>query len=151
MNCQPLRIVFLTTAQAKERLRPALMPGNVEKVAGAPVVAILAYDSKFHERLPRLFPHKVDAKAFFDGNESLTAVTAFRNGTLQAAYFLLAARSLGLDCGPLSGFDNAAVDAEFFAGTALVSNFVCCLGYTDPSKTFARSPRLRFDEIAQVL
>jgi 3-hydroxypropanoate dehydrogenase len=151
MNCQPLRIVFLTTQPAKERLRAALSPGNLDKTLAAPVVAILAHDLAFHERLPQVFPHKPDAKAIFDGKTELLASTAFRNGTLQAAYFMLAARALGLDCGPMSGFNNAAVDAEFFTGSSLKSNFLLNLGYADASKTFARSPRLAFGEMAQVL
>lgn len=152
-NCQPARFVFLRSAQAKERLRAALSPGNLEKTLNAPVCAIVAFDTQFHEHLPRLFPHNPATKSWFDGDEKKVAreTAAFRNGTLQGAYFILAARAIGLDCGPMSGFDNAKVDAEFFADGRLRSNFLCNLGVGDPSKVFARSPRFEFDEICQVL
>lgn len=148
-NSQPARFVFLTTEKAKERLRPALAPGNVDKTMGAPVVTIVAHDLAFADLLPRVFPHK-DMRGLFVDNPSLVEATAFRNGTLQGAYFILAARSLGLDTGPMSGFDNAKVDDEFFAGTMLRSNFLVNLGYGDPSKLFDRSPRLAFDDVATV-
>jgi 3-hydroxypropanoate dehydrogenase len=151
MNCQPLRIIFLTTQSAKERLRNALMPGNLDKTLSAPVVAILAHDMNFYEQLPRVFPHNPNAKAVFEGKPAMIEATAFRNGTLQAAYFMLAARSLGLDCGPMSGFNSLVLDAEFFAGTAFKSNFLCNLGYADPTKIYARSPRLDFQEACDVL
>ncbi len=149
-NCQPIRIRFLKSREAKERLRPFLMEGNVEKTMSAPVVAILAHDLEFHERLPRYFPH-TDAKSWFEGNQPLIEETAFRNGTLQAAYFIMAARALGLDCGPMSGFDQDGVNREFFAGTSIRANFLCNLGYGDPASLFERSPRPEFGEIAEIL
>ena len=151
-NCSPLRVVFVKTAAAKARLKPMLMEGNIEKTLAAPVVAIFGQDSRFFELLPKLFPH-TDARPWFDGpgKEEVARITAFRNGTLQCAYFMLAARALGLDCGPMSGFDNAAVDREFFPDGRVKSNFLCNLGYGDPAKLFPRSPRLEFDEACQVL
>lgn len=142
-NCSPLRIVFVRSAEAKAKLKPALAPGNVEKTMAAPVCAILAHDMAFYELLPELFPH-TDAKAWFVGNDDLIAATAFRNGSLQAAFFIIAARAHGLDCGPMSGFDNAAVDAAFLGGTAWRSNFLCNLGYGDPAGLYPRAPRLAF-------
>jgi 3-hydroxypropanoate dehydrogenase len=149
-NCSPARIVFVKSRAAKERLRPALSAGNLEKTMTAPVTAIIGYDLDFPEHLPRLFPHD-DAKSWFAGNEPLIQTTAFRNGTLQGAYLMIAARALGLDCGPMSGFDNAKVDAAFFAGTRVRSNFLCNLGYGDPAKLFARSPRFGFDEVCAIV
>lgn len=149
-NCQPMRIVFLRSAAAKERLKPALDAGNIAKTLGAPVVAILAYDLDFPETLPRLFPH-TDARAWFAGKPDHIERTAFRNASMQAGYFILAARSVGLECGPMSGFDNAKVDAEFFAGTRVRSNILCGLGHGDPAKLFPRSPRLDFDEACELL
>jgi 3-hydroxypropanoate dehydrogenase len=149
-NCCPARIVFVRSAEAKQRLLPAMAPGNVEKTRAAPVTAIIAYDLEFYEKLPVLFP-PADARSWFVGNQPLIETTAFRNGTLQGAYFLIAARSLGLDAGPMSGFDNAKVDAEFFPGGKIKSNFVINLGYGDGSKLFPRSPRLPFAEAAQIL
>jgi 3-hydroxypropanoate dehydrogenase len=149
-NCSPARILFVTSAAAKERLRPALSAGNLAKTMAAPTTAILGYDLDFIDHLPRLFPH-ADARSWFAGNEPLIETTAFRNGTLQGAYLILAARALGLDCGAMSGFDNAKVDAEFFAGTRVKSNFLCNLGYGDPSKLFQRSPRFAFDEACRIL
>ncbi len=148
-NCSPLRIVFVKSKEAKERLKPALDAGNVEKTMKAPVTAILANDMEFYELLPKLFPH-ADAKAWFRGQPKKIEVTAFRNGTLQAAYFMIAARALGLDCGPMSGFSNDKVDDAFFKGTSYKSNFICSLGYGDPSKLFPRSPRLTFAEAAKI-
>lgn len=148
-NCSPLRMVLVRSPKAKARLEPLLMEGNRAKTAAAPVTAILAHDMAFYEHLPRLFPH-TDAKSWFVGKEALVAETAFRNGTLQAAYFLLALRGVGLDCGPMSGFDKAGVDAEFLAETTWKSNFVMNIGYGDPSGLFARAPRFAFDEIARV-
>src|SRR6202166_208638 len=150
-NSCPARIVFLRTPEAKERLRPALSPTNLDKTMKAPVTAILAYDVKFYENLPRLVPNNPTAREWFSGSPQLAEVTAFRNGTLQGGYFILAARSLGLDCGPMSGFDNAKVDAEFFAGTTVKSNFLCNVGYGDASELFPRNPRLDFDEACQLL
>ena len=149
-NCNPVRLVFVTTPDAKSRLEPCVFEGNREKVRSAPVTAIVGYDLEFWEHLPRLFPHK-DIKAVFEKNETAAQVAAFRNGSLQGGYFILAARAAGLDCGPLSGFDNAAVDKEFFAGTHIKSNFLCNLGYGDASKLFDRSPRFEFEEICQIL
>jgi 3-hydroxypropanoate dehydrogenase len=153
MNSQPQRIVFVSSAAAKERLVPAMAPGNVDKVRTAPVVAILAYDAQFYDLLPTVFPHNPAAKKYFEGPEHAAhaETTAFRNGSLQAAYFMLAARAIGLDCGPMSGFDNAKVDAAFFAGTSLRSNFVCGVGYGDPTKIRPRSPRLSFEQVCQIV
>ena len=151
-NSSPARIVFLRTAEAKERLRPALIPSNVEKTLTAPVVAIIGYDTKFYELLPRLFLPNPEARKWFAGEEkqALAEITAFRNGTLQGGYLIIAARAIGLDCGPMSGFDNAKVDAEFFKGTSVKSNFICALGYGDPAKVPVRSPRLAFDEACKI-
>lgn len=149
-NCSPARIVFVRTREGKERLRPALSPGNLEKTMAAPVTAIIGYDLEFYEKLPRLFPH-TDARSWFAGKPAVIETTAFRNGSLQGAYFILAARAVGLDCGPMSGFDNAKVDAEFFAGTSIKSNFLCNLGHGDPARLFARNPRLAFDEACRIV
>lgn len=150
-NMCPMRIVFVRSPAAKERLKPALDPGNVAKTMAAPVTAIIGMDQKFYEKLPELFPH-ADARAWFkDLPENVLAVMALRNSSLQGAYFMLAARACGLDCGPMSGFNNAKVDAEFFAGTSVKSNFICSLGHGDASKLFPRSPRLTFDEACRVL
>lgn len=152
-NCQPARLVFLRSPEAKERLKPALSPNNVDKTLKAPVVAIIAHDTQFQEHLARLFPHAPDFRNMFDGEDNRAAreLTAFRNGTLQGAYFILAARAVGLDCGPMSGFDAEKLDAEFFADGRFKSNFLCNLGRGDPDKTFPRSPRFEFDEVCQVL
>ncbi len=149
-NCSPARFVFLTTDAAREKLRPALSPGNVAKTMAAPVVVIVAIDPQFYDRLPQLFPH-ADARAWFAGNPDLADETAFRNATLQGGYFILAARALGLDCGPMSGFDKAAVDAAFFADSGWRANFLINIGHGDPSAVFARSPRLDFDDACLVL
>jgi 3-hydroxypropanoate dehydrogenase len=149
-NCCPARILFLTTPAAKERLRPHLIPSNIEKSMTAPALAIIGHDLDFPEYLPRLFPHNPTAKDWFH-DPKLRETTAFRNGTLQGAYFIIAARALGLDCGPMSGFNNEAVDREFFAGTNVKSNFICGVGYGDPSGVFARNPRLAFDEACKIL
>src|SRR6201998_2272083 len=149
-NSSPARFVFLTTPQAKERLRPALSPTNVEKTMTAPVTVIVAWDTEFHEKLPQLFPAR-DMRALFAGNPALIHETAFRNGTLQGAYFMLAARALGLDCGPMSGFNNAKVDEAFFSGTTVKSNFLCNLGHGGATKPNPRSPRLAFDEACKVI
>jgi len=150
MNCSPARFVFVCSAEAKQRLAPALAPANIDKMMHAPVVAIIGHDEQFHARLPQLFPHR-DARPMFSDNPALASITAFRNGTLQGAWLMMAARSLGLDCGPVSGFDNAVLDAAFFAGTQIRSNFLCGLGYGDSNKVFQRLPRLAFDEACQVL
>jgi len=150
-NMSPLRIVFVKSPEAKERLKPALDAGNVDKTMKAPVTAIFAMDIHFYEKLPKLFPH-ADAKAWFkDLPEPVLEYIALRNSSLQAAYFMLSARGLGLDCGPMSGFNNAKVDAAFFAGTTIKSNFLCNLGYGDASKLYPRSPRLDFDEACKVV
>jgi 3-hydroxypropanoate dehydrogenase len=149
-NQSPLRVVFLRSKAAKQRLAPALMPGNLDKTLAAPVVAIAGYDLKFYEHLPFLMPH-VDAKSWFSGNPEFAAHSAFQNGTLQVAYFLLALRAVGLDTGPMTGFDNAKIDAEFFAGTDVKSNVIINIGYGDASKLFPRSPRFSFDQIAKII
>ena len=150
-NCCPARFVFLRTPEAKQRLEPQLRPNNVRKTLTAPVVSIIAYDSLFYEQMPKLTPHRPETRDFFAGNEGLANVTAFRNGTLQGAYFMIAARAVGLDCGPMSGFDNAGVDAEFFPDGQYKSNFICGLGRGDPESLFGRLPRLDFDEACTVL
>lgn len=150
-NSSPLRIVFLKTKEAKERLKPFLMAGNVNKVMTSPVTAILAYDTKFYEHLPFLFPHDKTAKSWFEGNAPLIETTAFRNSSLQGAYFIISARAYGLDCGPMSGFDAKKVDAEFFPDERFKSNFICALGYADAAKTFPRSPRFKFEDVCRVL
>ena len=149
-NTMPARYVFLTTPQAKERLRPALVPLNVEKTMAAPVIVIIAWDTEFYEKLPKLFPHK-DMRSMFLGKPDLIEGTAFRNGSLEGGYFILAARALGLDCGPMSGFDAAKVNAEFFPDGKWKSNFLCNLGYGDHAKLSPRNPRLLFDEACLAL
>ena len=152
-NSQPMRIVFVRSKEAKARLAPALSPGNLEKTMKAPVTAIIAYDSRFHENLPRTFPNNPAAKKNYEGDEKKPLVerTALRNSSLQGAYFILAARASGLDCGPMSGFDNGKVDAAFFPDGRYKSNFLVNLGYGDPSKVFARNPRFDFDEICKIV
>jgi 3-hydroxypropanoate dehydrogenase len=145
-NSSPARFVFIRTKEGKEKLAPALSAGNMDKTMAAPVTAIVAYDPKFYEKLPTLFPHNPDAINWFTSNDSLAATTAFRNGTLQGAYLMIAARSLGLDVGAMSGFDNAKVDAAFFAHNGWRSNFLVNIGYGDPAGLFNRSPRLPFGE-----
>jgi 3-hydroxypropanoate dehydrogenase len=150
-NCSPARFLFVRSKAGKERLRPALSAGNMEKTLAAPVTVIIGYDLKFYDLLPRLFPHNQEARSWFSGNEEVARTTAIRNGTLQGAYLIIAARALGLDCGPMSGFDNAVVDREFFPGGQVKSNFLCNLGFGDPKFLFPRSPRLEFAEACQVL
>jgi 3-hydroxypropanoate dehydrogenase len=163
-NSSPARFLFLRSREAKERLRPALSPGNVEKTMTAPVTVIIAYDLKFHEKFPELFPSRPDMGDVFARNPQLVEATAKRNSSLEGAYLILAARSLGLDCGPMSGFNNAKVDQEFFASgkcedcdqeffpeNHVKSNFLCNLGYGDRSKLFPRNPRLTFDEACALL
>ncbi len=147
-NSSPARIVFVRTREGKEKLRPALSNGNTEKTMTAPVTAIVAYDTQFYELLPKLFPHDQTAKSWFsgEGREAVSATTAFRNGSLQGAYLIIAARALGLDVGAMSGFDNAKVDEAFFPDGRYKSNFLCNIGYGDHSKLFNRSPRLSFEE-----
>ena len=149
-NMSPARIVFVRSPDAKARLRPTLAPGNVDKTMTAPVCAIIGHDLDFWTHLPKLFPHK-DMTGMFRENPAMAEEAAFRNGSLQGGYFILAARSLGLDCGPMSGFDNDAVDRAFFAGTRIRSNFLCNLGYGDGSSLFPRAPRFRFDEVCSIL
>ncbi|HXM83948.1 MAG TPA: malonic semialdehyde reductase [Burkholderiales bacterium] len=151
-NSQPARFVFVRSGEAKERLRPALSDTNRDKTMKAPVTAIVAYDTRFYEFLPRMF-HNPDAINWFRGEDkkALAEITAFRNGTLQGAYFIIAARALGLDCGPMSGFDNAKVDAAFFPDGRWKSNFLINLGYGDPAKLFPRNPRLGFEEQCRVI
>jgi len=150
-NCSPARYLFLRTPEAKQRLAPALSSGNLEKTMAAPVTVIVAYDPSFYEKLPQLFPHNPDARSWFTSNDSLAATTAFRNGTLQGGYLVLAARALGLDTGPMSGFDNTKVDEEFLSWRGWRSNFLVNLGYGDPSGMFPRSPRLDFDDACVLL
>jgi len=149
-NCTPARFVFLESEAAKARLLPALAPGNIEKTKAAPVTVIVAWDTEFYERLPQLFP-QADMRSYFVGKQPLIDETALRNGSLQGGYFILAARALGLDCGPMSGFDAAKVNAEFFPDGKWKANFLCNLGYGDRSKLFLRNPRLEFDEACRVL
>lgn len=149
-NCSPMRVIFVRSKDAKERLAPAMSQNNLQKTLAAPATAIVGYDLDFYERLPHLYP-ATDARAWFAGNEALIEETAFRNGSLQGAYLLLALRAVGLDCGPMSGFDKAKVDAEFFAETRIKSNFLINIGYGDHAKLYPRGPRLAFEEIATIL
>ena len=148
-NSSPARFVFIRSDEAREKLRPALSAGNVDKTMTAPVVAIVAYDPKFYDYLPRLFPH-ADARSWFAGNEALAEETAFRNSTLQGAYFIIAARAVGLDCGPMSGFDRPRVDAAFFADTGWKSNFLVNVGHGIPDGLHPRAPRFTFEEACRV-
>lgn len=164
-NTSPARLVFIRSERAKERLRPALAPGNVQKTMSAPVTVIIAYDLLFYDKLPKLFPHSPAMRNNFANNPQLVEVTARRNSSLQGAYLMIAARALGLDAGPMSGFDNAKVDEEFFAAGKecegcdqeffpeghVKSNFLCNLGYGDPAKLYARNPRLDFNEACSIL
>ena len=149
-NQSPLRILFLRSAEAKERLRPSLAPGNLDKTMSAPVVAVTAYDEHFYEHLPFLMPHR-DMRSYFTGNPAFAARSAFQNGTLQVAYLIIALRAVGLDTGPMTGFDNAKVDAEFFPEGHVKSNVLINIGYGDAGKLFPRSPRFSFDQIAKIL
>jgi 3-hydroxypropanoate dehydrogenase len=149
-NCSPARFVFIRTKEGKEKLRPALSSGNTDKTMSAPVTVIVAYDPKFFEHLPKLFPHNQDAKNWFTSSEQFAFTTAFRNGSLQGAYLMIAARSVGLDVGAMSGFDNAKVDEAFFAESGFKSNFLCNLGYGDPAGVFNRLPRFGFDEVCEL-
>ncbi len=148
-NSCPVRLVFVKSFGAKEKLRPCLAQGNIDKSMSAPVVAIIAMDLAFYEKLPYLLPH-VDARSWFVGDEQKIRESAFRDSTLQGAYLIMAARSLGLDCGPMVGFDSPMTDEVFFKGTRYKSNFLCTIGYGDPTKVFGRSPRLSFDEAARI-
>lgn len=151
MNCSPMRVMFVRSMAARTRLLSAVLSGNAEKVRTAPVVAIVAHDTAFYEQLPKLFPHRPNAGDLFRDRPALAEETCFRNSSLQGGYFILAARMLGLDCGPLSGFDAAAINSLFFEGTSLRVNFLCCLGYGDPTGLFPRSPRLEFDEACTIV
>ncbi len=148
-NCSPARLVFVRSAAAKDKLLACVSAGNVAKVREAPVTVIVGMDMAFHERLPKLFPH-ADARSWFAGDAAKIADTAFRNSSLQGGYLILAARALGLDCGPMSGFNAARVDAAFWAGSTVKTNFICALGHGEPAKLFARSPRLDFDEACRL-
>ena len=149
-NCTPARLVFVRSQEAKERLKPCLDTGNVNKSMTAPVVAIIGMDMEFYEKLPRLFPHNLEARSWFAGKPEKIQETAFRNSSLQGAYFILAARSLGLDCGPMSGFDKQKLDAEFFPDGKIKSNFLCAIGYGEHAKLFPRGPRLDYAEACRV-
>lgn len=149
MNQQPMRLVVVQSDEAKARLLPSLMEGNVPKFESAPATVIIGYDTAFYEKLPELFPLNPGARDMFAGNEAMASINAFRNGTLQGAYFLIAARAIGLDTGPMSGFDNKKVDEEFFADTSIKSNFLCNIGYADETKIFRQLPRLGFEEVVQ--
>jgi 3-hydroxypropanoate dehydrogenase len=148
-NSSPMRLVFVKSKEAKEKLKPVLDAGNVAKTMAAPVTAIIGMDMEFYEKLPFLFPH-TDARSWFAGKQEKIEISAFRNSSLQGAYLMLAARALGLDCGPMSGFDNEKMDAAFFAGTSFRSNFICNLGYADSSKLYPRSPRFSFDAACKI-
>ena len=148
-NSSPARFIFVTSPQAKDKLLTAMSPGNFEKTKQAPVSVIVGTDMAFYEKLPQLFPH-ADAKSWFVGNQPMIDATAFRNASIQGGYLILAARALGLDCGPMSGFDAAKVDAGFWAGTTVKTNFIVNLGHGDPSKLFGRSPRLSFEEACAI-
>ncbi len=150
-NCSPARIVYVRSDAAKQKLAPFLSENNRGKTMTAPVCAIIGQDLKFYEHLPRLFPHNQTARSWFEGNDAHIATTALRNSSLQGAYFMLAARALGLDVGAMSGFDNAGVDKAFFPEGHIKSNFLCNVGYGDPSGVFARSPRFAFNEMAKIL
>jgi 3-hydroxypropanoate dehydrogenase len=149
-NCLPARLVWCTSADAKEKLAALVAPTNADKIRKAPVSVIIGMDMKFYDQLPELFPH-ADAKSWFTGNDAMIEATAFRNSSLQGAYFIMAARALGLSTGPMSGFDNAAVDAAFFSGTDVRSNFISTIGYGDPSTIFGRSPRPGFDRFNSII
>ncbi len=148
MNTQPMRLMFLRSDAAKSRLRPALSPTNVDKVMTAPVVALVAFDQRFFEHLPKTFPHNPNASSYFSSNEQLAQATAFRNGSLQAAYLIIALRAVGLDVGPMSGFDHALVDREFFSHSSFRINLICGIGHGDPAKVFGRSPRFELQDVA---
>jgi 3-hydroxypropanoate dehydrogenase len=150
VNALPARIVFVRSKEAKEKLRPALSPGNVDKTMAAPVTAIIGYDTQFHHHLPKLFPH-ADAKSWFDGKPDFIEETAFRNSSMQGGYLILAARALGLDCGPMSGFDKSAVEKAFFPDGHVKANFLCNIGHGDPQGLFPRSPRHVFADVAKIV
>ena len=149
-NSSPARIAFVASPEARAKLLECVTPGNVEKTRSAPVTAIIGMDLAFYDKLPKLFPH-ADARSWFVGKKEFADTTAFRNSSLQGAYLILAARAIGLDCGPMSGFDGAKIDAAFWAGTEVKTNFICNLGHGDPTKLFGRSPRLTFDEACRIV
>jgi 3-hydroxypropanoate dehydrogenase len=149
-NSSPARFIFVTTPEAKAKLLDGIAPGNLEKTKLAPVTVIVGMDMAFYEKLPQLFPH-ADAKSWFVGKQGMIDATAFRNSSIQGGYLIIAARALGLDCGPMSGFDAAKVDAAFWAGTSVKTNFIVNLGHGDPSKLFGRSPRLTFEEACRIV
>ena len=150
-NCSPTRIIFAKSKASKDRLLPFVIESNLEKTKSAHVTAIIGYDINFHDHLPKLFPHNPDAQNWFNHSIDIAEETAFRNGSMQGAYFIIAARALGLDCGPMSGFDKEGVDNEFFRDTNIKSNFLCNLGYGDKTKLFERSPRFKFNEICEII
>ena len=150
-NCSPTRIIFVKSIASKDRLLPFVIESILEKTKSAPVTAIIGYDINFHDHLPKLFPHNPDAQNWFNHSIDIAEETAFRNGSMQGAYFIIAARALGLDCGPMSGFDKEGVDNEFFRDTNIKSNFLCNLGYGDKTKLFERSPRFKFNEICEII
>ena len=149
-NCSPARFVFVHTPEGKEMLKPALSAGNLDKTMGAPLTAIIGYDMAFYDKLPELFPH-TDARAWFTGNDALIKDTAFRNGSLQGAYLMMAARALGLDCGPMSGFDEDVVNETFFKGSTVKVNFLCNIGYGDDEAVYPRGPRLSFEDACSLV
>ena len=149
-NSCPARFVFIKSDEMKEKIKPALLPNNVDKCMTAPVITIIGYDLDFSDHMGKLFPH-MDVAPMYKGNSDMNFATAFRNSSLQGAYLMIVARALGLDCGPMSGFNNELVDEQFFSGTNIKSNFLCCLGYGDPSKIFFRLPRFDFDEVCKIV
>ena len=149
-NCCPARFKFIKSEEQKLKLKESLLPNNIDKVMSAPVIAIIGFDLDFSDNMGKLFPH-MDVSPMYKGNEIMNHSTAFRNSSLQGAYFMMVSRALGLDCGPMSGFNNAMVDEIFFNGTNIKSNFLCCIGYGDPSKIFMRLPRLDFDEVCEII
>jgi 3-hydroxypropanoate dehydrogenase len=149
-NCCPARFKFIKSEDQKLKLKESLLPNNIDKVMSAPVIAIIGFDLDFADNMSKLFPH-MDVAPMYKGNEIMNHSTAFRNSSLQGAYFMMVSRALGLDCGPMSGFNNALVDEIFFNGTNIKSNFLCCIGYGDPSKIFMRLPRLDFDEVCEII
>ena len=149
-NCCPARFKFIKSDEQKLKLKESLLPNNIDKVMSAPVIAIIGFDLDFSDNMGKLFPH-MDVTPMYKGNEIMNHSTAFRNSSLQGAYFMMVSRALGLDCGPMSGFDNAMVDEIFFNGTNIKSNFLCCIGYGDPSKIFMRLPRLDFEEVCEII
>ncbi|MDC0070833.1 malonic semialdehyde reductase [Rhodobiaceae bacterium] len=150
-NCSPSRVIFIKSPEAKERLKPFIIESNLEKTMTAPVTAIIAFDIDFHKHLPKLFPHDLDAQNWFNYSQEVAYTNAFRNSSIQGGYFIIAARMLGLDCGPMSGFDQNGLDKEFFPNSSIKSNFLCNIGYGDPTNIFKRSPRFEFDEVCEIL